>query len=83
MSDIWIVLIEDSSVDFDALPFSTEERAVEVAREQVLAHAAHPEDINWSPEAGVDADELSFIATYGDVESDCVSVIRRTLDGEP
>ena len=40
MSDIWIVLIEDSSVDFDALPFSTEERAVEVAREQVLAHAA-------------------------------------------
>ena len=32
MTDVWIVLVEDRHTDVDALPFSSEERAIEVAR---------------------------------------------------
>ena len=83
MSDIWIVLVEDGHADVDALPFSSEERAIEVARAQVEANAAHPESVDWVTDlAPGTADGAVFLATYGDVNSDCVSVIKRTLDGE-
>ena len=86
MSDIWIVLVDDRhSTDVDAFPFSSEKRAVEVAREQIEANAAHPESVDWvtdtePPEPG---DEVVFFATYGDANTETVTVVRRTLDGEP
>ena len=40
--DVWIVLIEDRHSDVEALPFSSEERAVAYARAQVEANARHP-----------------------------------------
>ena len=84
MSEIWIVLVEDRHTDVDALPFSARERAIRVARETVEANAAHPESVNWVTdlEPADPESDMVFLATYGDVNGDAVSVIKRTMDGE-
>ena len=58
MTDVWIVLVEDRHADVDALPYSTEDQAVAVARAAVEANAQHPGSIDW------DADLTP--AVYGD-----------------
>jgi hypothetical protein len=76
---VWIVLIEDRHADVEALPFSSEERAIEVAR------ASAPDDAE-----SVAGEELTdsmrkdgwvFFLPYGS-EGDCVRVVRRTMDRE-
>ena len=81
-----MVIVDDRhSADVDVLPFTTQERAVEVAREMIGLNAAHPERVDWvtdtePPEPG---DDVVFFATYGDANTESVTVIRRTLNGEP
>lgn len=80
MADTWIVLVNDRHTDVDALPFSTEEAAVEVAREQMRAIVAHPEHIQ---EVALDADDLEdglVLCLEYAVESDSVRVVKRAMD---
>lgn len=82
-TDIWIVLIEDRHADVEAMPFSSEKRAVEAAREQVLKNARHPDDIDWDVPmtTAARADGWVFLAEYGtETESERVRVVRRALD---
>lgn len=83
-ADIWIVIVEDRHAAVEALPFSSEDRAVEFAREQVRANAVRPESVRWLTdlEPASTGDDMVFLATYGDDGSDSVSVVRQTLDGE-
>jgi hypothetical protein len=74
--DTWIVLIEDRHADAEALPFSSEGRAVEAAR------GAAPDDAE--PETltdGMRKDGWVFYLPYGS-EGDCVRVVKRTMDGD-
>ena len=80
--DTWIVLVEDRHTDVDAQPFSSEERAAGYARRQVEALAFRPESVDWDAEITprAAADGVVLLVTYG-TEGDCVSVIKRTMDG--
>ena len=80
--DVWIVLVEDRHTDVEPLPFSSEERAIDVAREQVEANARHPESIEWDAQmtTAARADGWVFYIPYS-TEGDCVRVVKRTLDG--
>ncbi len=82
MTDTWIVLVEDRHHDVDAQPFSTPELASGYAHAQVEALAVHPESIDWNvgitPRAA--ADGVVLLIIYG-TEGDCVSVLKRVLDG--
>jgi len=73
--DIWIVLIEDRHADVEALPFSSEERAIVVARDNA-PDDAEPEPLNDA----MRKDGWVFCLPYGS-EGDCVRVVKRTLDG--
>ena len=75
-AEIWIVLIEDRHSDVDALPFSSEERAVEYARKQA------PDGRHDGSEPLNDAmrrDGWVFYLPYGS-EGDHVRVVKRTMD---
>ena len=73
--DVWIVLVEDRHTDVDAVPFSTEERAVEYARKQA------PDDATSGPlNDAMRRDGWVFYLPYGS-EGDCIRVIKRTMDG--
>lgn len=78
--DLWIVLVEDRHAGPDALPFSTEERAVGYARETAREIVAHPERLvepEVTPEMREDGCVL--LIEYS-VESDRVTVLKRTVD---
>lgn len=80
MTDVWIVIVEDRHADVDALPYSTEELAVAVAREQVEALCHHPEyieEIELTPAMRADGWVLNVVYSS---ESDCVRVVKRTVD---
>lgn len=76
--DVWIVLIEDRHTYPEMLPFSTEERAVEVAR----ARAGHD---------GVTREELTpamravGLVLYLPIseEGDRIRVVKRVMDDPP
>ena len=74
--DTWIVLIEDRHTDVDAVPFSSEERAIEYARTQAPADAA-AEPLNDA----MRRDGWVFYLPYG-LEGDRVRVVKRTMDGK-
>jgi len=74
--DIWIVLIEDRHISTDPLPFSSEERAVAVAREQA-GRGAIEEPLT---DAAIE-DSWVLCLSYG-TEGDCVRVVKRTMDRE-
>jgi hypothetical protein len=75
-TNIWIVLIEDRHGDVEALPFSSEERAI------AAAWAAAPDDAESEPLTdGMRKDGWVFCLPYGS-EGDCVRVVRRTVGGE-
>jgi hypothetical protein len=82
MADVWIVLVEDRHHDVDAQPFSKVELAARYAHDQVQALAAHPDSVDWDAEITSRAagDGVVYLVTYG-TEGDCVSVIKRTMDG--
>ena len=73
--DTWIVLIEDRCADVDALPFTSEGRAVEAARD-FAPDDAEPEPLNDASRK----DGWVLYLPYGS-EGDCVRVIKRTMDG--
>ena len=76
-TDTWIVLVEDRHADVDALPFSSEERAIEHAR------TAAPDDAESEHLTdGMRKDGWVFYLPYGP-EGDCVRVVKRTMDGCP
>lgn len=76
MTDTWIVLVEDRHADVDALPFSSEERAVVAARD------AAPDDAENEPLTdGMRKDGWVLYLPYGP-EGDCVRVAKRTMDGD-
>ena len=75
---IWIVLIEDRHADVEALPFSSEERAIGAARASWT----------WTADEGLADEKLTdsmrkdgwvFFLPYGS-EGDCVRVVKRTMD---
>lgn len=76
MTGIWIMLIEDRHSDVDALPFSSEERAVAAAR-GAAPDDAEPEPLNDA----MRKDGWVFLLPYGS-EGDHVRVVRRTMDGD-
>jgi len=82
--DIWIVLVEDRHADVDALPFSSEERAIGEARAQVEGNARHPESIKWDAQMTTAArrDGWVFYVPYSE-EGDHVRVVKRTMDEVP
>jgi hypothetical protein len=81
MSDIWIVLVEDRHADVEALPFSTEQAAIEAARAEAEENARSPEDVTEEPlTPAMTADGWVLYLPYG-TEGDCVRVVKRTLDG--
>jgi hypothetical protein len=81
-TDIWIVLVEDRHADAAALPFSSEERAIEEARAQVEANARHPDSADWDAglTPGMREDGWVLYVPYSE-EGDCVRVVKRTMDG--
>ena len=76
-TDIWIVLIEDRHTDVGVLPFSSEERAAEYARSQVGT-----EDLPAELNDAMRKDGWVLYIPYGS-ESDCVRVVKRTMDAAP
>jgi hypothetical protein len=76
-ADIWIVLTEDRHADVEALPFSSEERAIEAARARapVDAEGIAGEELTDS----MRKDGWVFFLPYGS-EGDCVRVVKRTVD---
>ena len=74
--DTWIVLIQDRHADVEALPFSSEERAILAARKAAPDDTA---DGDLNPAMRVDGWVLYL--PYGP-EGDCVRVIKRTLDDD-
>ena len=75
--DIWIVLIEDRHSDVGALPFSSEEGAIEAAR------ASAPDDAESEPLTdGMRKDGWVFYLPYGS-EGDHVRVVKRVMGREP
>lgn len=74
--DTWIVLIEDRHADVEALPFSSEERALAAAR-SAAPDDARDEDLN----PAMRADGWVLYLPYGP-EGDLVRVIKRTLDDD-
>jgi hypothetical protein len=71
--DVWIVLVDD----IDALPFSSEERAVEAARAAARGRGDVEPDVELAPairEAG-----WVLYVPYGS-EGACVRVVKRTVD---
>jgi hypothetical protein len=82
MDEIWIVLVEDRHADVEAFPFSTEERAIAYAREQVQENARHPESISEEElTPAMREDGWVFFMTYS-TEGDCVRVVKRSVDAE-
>lgn len=80
MSDIWIVLVEDRHSDVEALPFSTEERAAEYARDWVRdapEFSGDAEDAELND--AMRRDGWVLYLPYG-TEGDCVRVVKRTMD---
>lgn len=77
MTDIWIVLIEDRHIDVKALPFSSKDRAIEVAR----AWAGLPDRDEPALTGRMIKDGWVFLVTYG-TEGDRIRVVKRTLDDE-
>ena len=79
--DVWIVLIEDIHNDVNALPFSSEILATEVACKKVTQLAWHQDDIEWDAHISPRAEEegIMFLAVYG-TEGNMVSVMKRTID---
>lgn len=84
MTDIWIVLTEDRHADTDALPFSSEERAVAHARAKAEENAGHHDAVEWNTALtpGMTRDGWVLYLPYGP-EGDSIRVIRRTVDGKP
>jgi hypothetical protein len=86
--DTWIVLIEDRHDDVDALPFSTEEAAIEAARGQAgdmsLPEGVTPDQVEHVPgeqelTPAMRADGWVLCLVYS-IEGDRVRVIKRTMD---
>lgn len=78
-ADTWIVLIEDRHTDVEALPFSSEERAVEFARVMAgRSDGAEPRELT----PGMRADGWVLYVPYG-TEGDRIRVVKRVMDGEP
>jgi hypothetical protein len=75
----WIVLIKNHLASIEALPFSSEERAIKAARARapVDAEGIAGEELTDS----MRKDGWVFFLPYGS-EGDCVRVVRRTLDGD-
>lgn len=76
--EAWIVLVEDRHSDVDAMPFSSEERAIGYARTVAEQNDAAGEDLT----PGMRQDGWVFYAPYGS-EGDCIRVVKRTLDASP
>lgn len=84
------MIVEDRHADTEALPFSTEERAVRYAREKARVNAAHPEHVR-EQELTPDQRERGIVLLVDySIESsypggsDSVTVVKRTVDaGEP
>lgn len=88
-ADTWIVLIEDRHADVEALPFSTEERAVDAARKHAgdmsLPDGVGPDEVEHvpgekelTPRMREDGWVLELVYS---IEGDRVRVVRRTVDG--
>lgn len=81
MTDIYIVIVEDRHTDVDVVPFTDISPALVCAESAMLSIVAHPENIEWGGLTDQMRDDgWVWLATYGE-ESDCVRVVRRTLDG--
>lgn len=77
--DVWIVLIEDRHSDVEALPFSSEERAVEYAR--VMGERSDgAQSAELTP--GMRQDGWVLYVPYG-TEGDDIRVVKRTMDEVP
>ena len=77
--DVWIVLIEDRHSDVEALPFSSEERAVEYARVMgERSDGAQPAELT----PGMRQDGWVLYVPYG-TEGDDIRVVKRTMDEVP
>jgi hypothetical protein len=74
---IYLVVNEDRHYDPDVSPFSSPEQAIAHARQLAIKNARLPEDFT-EPEI---PDGWLYYARYS-VESDCVWVVEKELDGE-
>lgn len=81
MSDVWIVLVEDSHADVAALPFSSEAQAISEARAQAQANARHPDTIRWDEQLTQQMRDDGWVlyVPYGP-EGDCVRIVKRAMD---
>ena len=73
--DIWIVLIEDRHGGPDVLPFSDEERAIEVARARAGRDGVTHEGLT----AAMRADGWVLYLPISE-EGDRIRVVKRTMD---
>lgn len=69
----YLTIIEDRHTDVDVYPFSTQEKAIEFAREYLDACDDVVED------EALAVGEWLFYATYS-TEGDCVRVVKKELD---
>jgi hypothetical protein len=77
MTDLYIVIMKDRRSDTDAYPYSSEEAAVEAAR-----NAVDLTDVNWEDSElteGMIRSGWVFYLPYGP-EGDSVRVVKRELD---
>lgn len=87
---LYIVIVEDRHEDVEALPFSTEERAIKAAREHA-GDMALPDDVDpecvdhvpgeqeLTPDMRKDGWVLYLVYS---IEGDSVHVVRRTVDAK-
>jgi hypothetical protein len=88
MTDIWIVIDDARHDDIEAVPFSSEERAVEVARDYAgdmsLPEGVSPDEVEHVPgerelTSRMIEDGWVFFAVYS-MEGDSVRVVKRSVD---
>jgi hypothetical protein len=80
---VWIVITEDRHADVEADPFSTEQAAVDYAREAAAENAGvHLEVTEAQISQRARDDGWVLVLEYGS-EGDCVRVVRREMDATP
>ena len=77
--ELYIVIVEDRYSDVEAMPYTSKEKAVEVAKSLAKKYCRHQDDYQ-EHDYGKDSGWL-FYANYS-CESDSVRVVTTTLDKE-